>query len=388
MLKKLFIKDYANTDNVEVRKRYGTVAGMFGILSNIFLFVVKLIIGLASNSITVIADAVNNLSDSGSAVLTIFGFRISGKPADKEHPYGHARFEQVTALIVTMIVLCIGVLFAKSSFEKIITPEEITVNFVTYLILVVAIVVKFLQMLVYLDFAKSIDSDTLRAQALDSRNDLVSTSGVLLSIIIMDIFSLNLDGWVGLIISVFLIVSSVKSLKETIDPMLGIPPTKELVDSIISLVTDNDKILGYHDLIIHNYGVGANFASIHLEIDAADDIIAVHDIIDNMEHLAFNRLGIMLTVHMDPVDISNPKRAVLLEICKNTLSKYDSRLSMHDFRIVDGPTHTNILFDIVEPYGIAFNLDDLKAALDNALSEQDGKFFYVINVDRAMTDEA
>lgn len=388
MLKKLFIKNYAETDNADVRKRYGTVAGVFGILSNVFLFAVKLIIGLASNSITVIADAINNLSDSGSAVLTILGFRISSKPADKEHPYGHARFEQITALIVTMIVLCIGVLFAKSSVEKIITPEEITVNLVTYVILIVAIIIKLIQMLVYLDFAKSIDSDTLRAQALDSKNDLISTSGVLLSIIIMDIFSLNLDGWVGLIISVFLIYSSIMTLKETIDPMLGIPPTKELVDSITSLVTENEKILGYHDLIIHNYGVGANFASVHLEIDAADDIIAVHDIIDNIEHQAMERLGILLTVHMDPVDVSNPRRAVLLELCKSTLAEYNSKLSLHDFRIVDGPTHTNILFDIVEPYGVSINIDELKAHLDEELSDQDGRFFYVINIDKAMTNEA
>lgn len=388
MLKKLFIRDYKNTSDPKVRERYGTVAGVFGILTNLLLFVVKLVIGIASNSITIVADAVNNLSDSVSAVLTVFGFRIAGKPADKKHPYGHARFEQVTALIVTMIVLCIGVLFAKSSLEKIIAPEEITVNLLTYVLLVLAIAVKFLQMLVYIDFAETIDSDTVRAQALDSRNDLLSTSGVLASIVVMDVFSVNVDGWVGLAVSAFLIFSSVKTLKETIDPMLGIPPTKELVDSVVSLVTEDDRILGYHDLIIHNYGVGANFASIHLEVNADDDVVAVHDVIDNIERKTLDKLGVLLTVHMDPVDVSNPKRQLLCELCKNALSDYNSSLTLHDFRIVDGPTHTNILFDVVEPFGVDVDIDELKSALDNALLNQDGVYYYVINVDRAMTDEA
>lgn len=387
MLKQIFIPDYKNTFDPKVRKSYGTVAGAFGILTNLLLFVTKLVIGLASNSITVIADAVNNLSDSVSAVLTVVGFKIAGKPADKKHPYGHARFEQVTALIVTMIVLCIGVLFAKSSIEKIISPEEITVSTLTYVLLAMAIIVKFIQMLVYIDFAKAIDSDTIRAQALDSKNDLISTSGVLASIVVMDLFAVNIDGWVGLVVSAFLIFSSVKTLKETIDPMLGIPPTKELVDSILSLLTEDDRILGYHDLIIHNYGVGANFASVHLEVDASGDVVAVHDVIDNIEHNVLDKLGVLLTVHMDPVDVSNPKRQILCELCKNALSDYNKSLTLHDFRIVDGPTHTNVLFDIVEPFGVDVDIDDLKSALDSALVNQDGVYYFVINVDRAMTDE-
>ncbi len=387
MLKKLFIKDYKNTSDPSVRNRYGVVSGTFGIATNILLFGIKLIIGLISNSITIIADAINNLSDAGSSVMTIIGFKISGKPADKDHPYGHARFEQITALLVAILVLCIGVLFAKSSIEKIITPEEVAISVATYIILVAAIAIKLIQMFTYLDFAKAIDSDTIRASALDSRNDVISTSGVLLSVIVMDIFDRNIDGLVGLILSVFLVWSALKMVKDTIDPMLGMPPSKELVDSITSLILSDDNILDYHDLIIHNYGVGANFASVHAEVDADGDIIAIHDIIDNLEHRAMHELGVMLTIHMDPIEINNPKRTRLLELCTNALSKYGENVPFHDFRIVDGPSHTNILFDIVEPYGASFDMDKIYYLLDEELKEEGSKFFYVINVDKAMTND-
>ncbi len=387
MLKRLFIKDYKNTSDVNVRNRYGVVSGAFGIATNILLFVIKLLIGLISNSITIIADAINNLSDAGSSVMTIIGFKISGKPADKDHPYGHARFEQITALLVALLVLCIGVLFAKGSFEKILEPEQVTITVATYIILVIAIVIKLVQMFTYLDFAKAIDSDTIRAAALDSRNDVISTSGVLFSVIIMDVFKLNIDGWVGLVLSVFLVWSAVKMVKETIDPMLGMPPSKELVDSITNLIMSHEGILDYHDLIIHNYGVGANFASIHVEIDAGGDIIAIHDLIDNIEHRAMHELGVLLTIHMDPIEINNPKRTRLLELCTCALSKYDEQIPFHDFRIVDGPTHTNILFDIVEPHGTKFDMPKIYSLLDEELKNENYKFFYVINVDKAMTND-
>ncbi len=387
MLKRLFIKDYQNTQDVNVRNRYGVVSGIFGIATNFLLFAIKLLIGLISNSITIIADAINNLSDAGSSVMTIIGFKISGKPADKDHPYGHARFEQITALLVALLVLCIGVLFAKGSVEKIITPEDVTITVATYVILVIAIALKLVQMFTYLDFARAIDSDTIRAAALDSRNDVISTSGVLFSVIVMDIFELNIDGWVGLVLSVFLVWSAVKMVKDTIDPMLGMPPSKELVDSITGLIMSHNGILDYHDLIIHNYGVGANFASIHVEIDSRDDIVAIHDVIDNIEHRAMRELGVLLTIHMDPIELNNPKRSHLLELCKTALSKYDIPIPFHDFRIVDGPTHTNILFDIVEPHGEKFDMNKIHSLLDEELKNENTQFFYVINVDKAMTND-
>lgn len=383
MLKKLFIKDYQNVNDPVVRERYGTVSGVFGILTNVVLFVIKLIIGLVANSITIIADGVNNLMDVGSSVLTMLGFKISSKPADKDHPYGHARFEQVTALLVALLVLCIGVLFAKSSVEKIITPEELSLSWMTYVTLIAAIVLKFIQMLTYLDFAKAINSQTIKAAAMDSRNDVISTASVLLSVIVMGIFRINIDGYVGLLVSAFLVISALKMVKETIDPMLGIPPSKELVDSICSLIQESECVKGIHDLIIHNYGVGANFASIHAEVDAACDIIAIHDEIDNIERNCYSQLGVMLTIHMDPIDYSNPMRQKLYNITKSAICEYSKELTMHDFRIVDGPTHTNVLFDIVEPVDSKINLSDLEDYLATRYPE-DGEYFFVITVDKNM----
>ncbi len=227
MLKRLFIKDYKNTSDPAVRIRYGVVAGAFGIATNILLFVIKIIIGLLANSITIVAEAVNNLSDAGSSILTMIGFKLSNRPADKDHPYGHARYEQITALLVAILVLCIGVLFAKSSVDKIIRPQELSISVVTYVILVIAIAVKLVQMLTYLDFAKAIDSEAIWATAMDSRNDTISTLSVLVSMIIMQAFRINIDGWVGLAVSVFVIWSAVGMVKDAINPMLGVPPTKE-----------------------------------------------------------------------------------------------------------------------------------------------------------------
>lgn len=383
MLKKLLIKDHQNVTDPKVRERYGTVSGIFGICTNVLLFIIKLVIGLISHSITVIADGVNNLMDVGSSVLTMIGFKISSKPADKDHPYGHARFEQITALLVALLVLVIGALFAKSSIDKIITPEELSLSWMTYVTLIAAIILKLIQMFTYLDFAKAINSDAIRAAAMDSRNDVISTSSVLLSVIIMGVFEINIDGYVGLLVSLFLILSSLKMVKETIDPMLGIPPSKELVDSITDLVLSSEHVNGIHDLIIHNYGVGANFASCHVEVDASGDMIAIHDEIDNIERLAHYALGVMLTIHMDPIDYSNPIRQELYEITESVLNEYSSDLSFHDFRIVDGPTHTNVLFDIVEPVDTHVDLHRIRQLLSEEYPS-DGKYFFVITVDKDM----
>ncbi len=381
MLKKLLIKDYQNVTDPKVRERYGTVSGIFGILTNMVLFLIKLIIGLVSHSITIIADGVNNLMDVGSSVLTMLGFKISSKPADKDHPYGHARFEQITALLIALLVLVIGALFAKSSIDKIITPEELSLSWMTYVTLIAAIALKSIQMFTYLDFAKAIDSEAIRAAALDSRNDVISTSSVLLSIIVMDIFKINIDGYVGLLVSLFLVYSSLKMVKETIDPMLGIAPSKELVDSITELVCSGEYVNGIHDLIIHNYGVGANFASCHVEVDASKDIVTIHDEIDNLERLVHQKLGVMLTIHMDPIDYSNPVRQELYEITKSVISEFSKELSFHDFRIVDGPTHTNVLFDIVEPIETHIDVKDLCKLLHENYPS-DSEYFFVITVDK------
>ncbi len=384
MLKRLFIKDYNNTSDPAVRIRYGVVAGGFGIATNLMLFVIKIIIGFLANSITIIAEAVNNLSDAGSSILTMVGFRLSNRPADKDHPYGHARYEQITALLVAILVLCIGALFAKSSVDKILNPQELSISVITYVILTIALAVKLVQMLTYLDFARAIDSEALRATAMDSRNDMISTASVLASMVIMQAFRINIDGWVGLAVSVFVIWSAVGMVKDAISPMLGVPPTKEQVDSICSLIDGREELLGYHDLIIHNYGAGAAFASIHVEFDAKKDVIHIHDLIDNIEREARTRLGILLTIHMDPVDVSNPRRSKLYALAVEVIKRYDPDIKLHDFRLVDGPTHTNVLFDIIEPFDKKYDIDKLKEALADGFGAEAGTFYFVINVDKEM----
>lgn len=384
MLKRLFIKDYQNTSDHKVRTRYGIVAGAFGIATNLLLFAIKLIIGLLAGSITIIAEAVNNLSDAGSSILTIVGFRLSNIPADKDHPYGHARYEQITAMLVAILVLCIGVLFAKSSVDKIISPQELSISAVTYVVLSIALAMKLWQMVTYLDFSRAISSDALKAAAMDSRNDMISTASVLLSMIIMQLLDVNIDGWVGLAVSAFVVYSAVGMVKEAISPMLGVPPTHEQVSGIYGLIDCHPELLGHHDLIIHSYGVGATFASCHVEFDASSDIIGIHDLIDNIEREASSQLGILLTIHMDPVDVSNPRRHRLYDLTVGCLKKYNSSIKLHDFRIVDGPTHTNVLFDIVEPFGEKYSVSEITDMLSLEFSKEEGTYYFVINVDKQM----
>lgn len=384
MIKKLFIKDYKNTSDPKVRINYGVTAGIFGIITNALLFAIKLAIGLLAGSITIVAEAVNNLSDAGSSVMTMIGFKLSNRPADKDHPYGHARYEQITALLVAMLVLSIGVLFAKSSIDKIINPQELYISTATYVVLIIAVLMKLYQMLTYLDFAAAIDSDALKAAAMDSRNDTISTLSVLISMIVMQIFDINIDGWVGLCVSVFVVWSAVGMVKEAISPMLGVPPTKEQVDAIYELIDRQKELLGHHDLIIHSYGAGATFASVHIEFDAKDDIIAIHDIVDNIEREAHTELGILLTIHMDPVDVSNPRRHRLYELTVSGLKAYNPEIMLHDFRIVDGPTHTNVLFDIMEPFGEKYDIEEIKRILSCEFSNEEGNYYFVINVDKKL----
>lgn len=384
MIERLLVKDYKNTGDPQVRARYGTAAGLFGIATNLILFALKLTIGLLSGSITIVAEAVNNLSDAASSVLTMIGFRLSNRPADKDHPFGHARYEQITAFIVALFVLSIGVLFAKSSVDKIISPGELTISPATIAVLVAAVIIKLWQMVTYRRMAGLIDSMALRATAMDSRNDAISTLSVLFSMVLMKLFDVNLDGYVGLLVSVFVIISAIGMVRSSLGPMLGEPPTKEQVDAICSLIDGNEDILGRHDLIIHSYGAGAAFASIHIEFDAKKDIIKIHDLVDNIEREAYSKLGISLTVHMDPVDVSNPLRHKLYELTAAGLHKFDPELRFHDFRLVDGPTHTNVLFDIVEPFGKSYDLDKLRELLSKEISSVEGRFYFVINVDKKL----
>lgn len=371
------------SETSDKRVKYGMTAGVLGIVSNVVLCAAKLIVGFIGNSITIIADAVNNLSDAASSVITVFGFRISARPADKEHPFGHHRYEQISALIVAILVLAIGVLLGKSSIEKIITPEETAVTALTYIVLAVAIVLKIGQMAMYLYFSKKISSDSLRAAAADSRNDCLSTGAVLIAAIVTDVAGVNIDGYMGLAVSLFIVVSSLLLIKDTVSPLLGEPPTKEFVENVRKKLMSYDGVLGIHDLMVHNYGAtSSTYVSVHVEVDARGDIMKAHDMIDNIER-DFHKEGLNLTVHMDPVETDNPEVSLNLDRAREILSSMNAGLSLHDFRMVIGDTHTNILFDVVIPFGSKVTPHEIEKAFADAYADEGKQYFFIINYDRS-----
>lgn len=374
-----------------MRFRYGLVAGIFGIISNALLCVFKLIVGVVGNSITIIADAINNLSDAGSSVVTLVGFKLSATPPDNDHPFGHARYEYITSLLVSVTVLFIGILLLKSSIEKCITPEEVSVSVYTYIVLGVAIAMKLVQMLIYLDFSKAINSGALKASAADSRNDVLATVAVLISTIVIDVAGdkispkVSIDGIMGIAVSAFIIVSSILLIKEAMSPILGEKPPKELVDKITAKILSYDGVIGVHDLVVHSYGENHCFVVAHVEVPADVDITKSHDVIDNIEHDFWNEMHVRITIHMDPVDTKNKQLAVLKLRAQNAIANLDENLSLHDFRLVSGQTHTNMLFDVVIPYGSKITLDDVKDALKKEFGNDPVKYFFVIDMDRKMS---
>lgn len=385
-LKKTFIKDYKNVSSSAVRYRYGLLAGIFGILTNVVLFVMKIVFGLIAGSISVVADAVNNLSDAGSSGVTVVGFKLSNRPPDKEHPFGHARYEYITGLVVAFIVLIIGGTLLKSSIERIITPELIDASVWTAAVLVVSIFLKTIQGMLYTDFGKAINSPSLGASATDSRNDVISTSLVLIStvgaIFLPEIFS-KVDSYLGLAVSLFIIVSGVKLVKETVDPLLGGVPDKDLVVQIREKFKNYPEIIGTHDLMVHSYGPGKVFATIHAEVDADTDVMLSHDLIDNIER-KFRRDGIFMVIHMDPVVTSDPEIAMLRDRVYEVLqAAYGDKISLHDFRMVKGITHTNVLFDAVVPFDEKITAEDIAALLSEKIDSGGTTYYYMVNIDRS-----
>ena len=385
ILRKAFIKDYENTNNPKVRYRYGLVAGIFGIISNLLLFVAKIIIGLIGGSITIIADAINNLSDMGSSVVVVFGFKLSAKPADSEHPFGHARYEQIMALIISLIVMLIGVLLAKESVTKLLSNEATSVSVATYIVLGSAIVVKLFQMMLYKDFAKAINSDVLKASSVDSRNDVISTTSVLIAMVIIQLVGnvgFSIDGVFGIIVSLFIIISSIKLLKETINPLLGEAPNREFVDNIKNKILSYENVLGIHDFVIHTYGAHNYFANAHVEVCSKMDFMLAHDMIDNIEREVMDLFNVALSIHLDPIETDNAEVNSHKERVIKTIKQLDNKLSIHDFRMVFGETHTNILFDIVIPFGDDTSIETIKDNLNLEYINEKKKYYFVINVDR------
>lgn len=376
-----FIKNCNDTEDVRVRENYGKLSGIVGIITNLILFFIKITAGMVFKSISITADAVNNLSDCGSSVITLVGFKISAKPADPEHPYGHARFEYISGLIVSLVVFVVGFQLAEESFKKIISPENSEYSLLVVLVLIVSILIKLWQSAFYKRAGSLIKSSTLVATSADSRNDVVSTIAVLAGVVITKYTGFNLDGIIGLCVAVIIMFTGYKLIRETSDPLLGEAPPKELVDDIYKTIRGYDGVLDIHDLNVHSYGPGRCFASVHCEVPAERNIIESHDIIDNIERDFLNNKRIHLVIHMDPI-ITNDERTNKLKVkVKEIINSISPEIGMHDFRVVWGPTHANIVFDVCVQFGFKLNDNELAAKITEEIKKLNSSYFAVITVD-------
>ncbi|MCQ2466153.1 MAG: cation diffusion facilitator family transporter [Clostridia bacterium] len=381
ILIKRFIKNYQDVDNATVRNDYGKFSSVMGIIFNVILFTIKLIAGLLSGSVAIVADAVNNLSDASSSIISFIGFKLASKPADADHPYGHGRYEHISALLVACLVLAIGIEILKSSIEKIIHPTDINASIITIVILVISILVKLYMMYFNTKTGKLIKSKTLIATAQDSRNDVISTGAVLLSIIISFAFNLNLDGIMGVLVAIFILVSGLMLVKDTLDPILGIAPEPETVKTISDLISSYEYVLGIHDLIIHDYGPGNTFASVHCEVDSKIDVLLAHDQIDNIERDVFEKTNIHLVIHYDPIVTDDGITMEIREKINTIVKGIKSNMSIHDVRVVPGPTHTNIVFDIVVPHDVTYTQKELRQMITSEVRKINPKYICVITFD-------
>lgn len=387
LLAKIFIQNHEDYSDNKVRVAYGKLSGVVGIISNVSLCIVKIVTGILTSSIAITADGINNLSDAGSSVITLIGFKLSSMPADKEHPYGHQRIEYITGLIVSFIILIIGLLLMKSSIDKIITPIyetlELHTQIIMVIILVIAIAVKLWQSIFYRKAGKLIASTTLIATSTDSLNDCISTSVVLISLIITLFFpKVLLDGYMGVLVSILIIISGIKLIKDTISPLIGEAPTKEFIEEITNKILGYPGVLGIHDLVIHSYGPAKTFVTVHVEVDSQVDIIVSHDIIDNIEHDFMNEKAICLVIHMDPIDIANEKTIALKEKVTQIVASIDENLHFHDFRVVHGETHSNILFDIVVPVKYHMSDAELIEYLEKEIKKINNNYNLIVTIDR------
>ena len=360
-----------NTNTPQSRAAAGKLSGLVGLLCNIVLFAAKLAVGILTGSVSVTADAMNNLSDAVSSVVTLIGFKLAEKPADADHPYGHARYEYLSGLAVAGLILVIGVELGKSSFEKILNPEPVEFSWPLAAVLVGAVLVKLWLSLFNRRLAKKISSTALMATAADSRNDAISTTAVLIAAGLQMAFSWQLDGWMGLAVAAFILYSGVNLAKETISPLLGETASPELRQVIVDVVTGDEKVLGYHDLMVHDYGPGQRFASIHVEMDRREDPLECHERIDELERQCMQLHNIHLVIHYDPVITDDPELQRLKLVTQSLLTRIDQRISLHDFRMLTVENQARIFFDVALPADLMERKDSIKQRLDEILMESE-----------------
>lgn len=381
LLSRIFIKNRENVQNPAVRQAYGVLCGALGIALNLLLFAGKFFAGLLSGSIAITADAFNNLSDAGSSVITLIGFRMAGQKPDPGHPFGHGRIEYLSGLFVSIAILLMAAELIKTSFDKILHPEAISCSILIVAILLISILVKLYMAFYNRSVSKKISSAAMNATATDSLSDTLSTSVVLAATLCSHFTNLRIDGYCGILVGFFIFFAGIKSAKDTISPLLGQPPEPEFVHNIESIVMSHESVLGIHDLIVHDYGPGRLMISLHAEVPADGDILTLHDLIDNIEHELHRRLQCEAVIHMDPVCTNDSETLKMKECVKKILQNIDSRLTLHDFRIVAGPTHTNLIFDIVVPYKFNYSDAQIVERIGKEVQDYDSRYYAVIDVD-------
>lgn len=382
LLSKLFIKNRENVKDPKVRRAYGTMVSIVGILANLLLAAIKLFAGMISGAISITADAVNNVSDAGSQIISLISFKISAKPADRDHPFGHARIEYVASMIVSFLILHVGLDLFTESINKIISPSKTEFSLPVFIILGVSVLGKLWLFIFNRTVAKKINSSVIKATAADSLSDAASTAAVLIAALVGYFTNIQTDAYMGIIVAVLILVAGIKILNETKNSILGSPPEQEVVDAVASLALSYPEVLGIHDMVIHNYGTGNTIASLHAEVDGSANIFDTHDVIDNLEKRLFDELGVRATVHMDPIVTDDEKVNALREVTLNTVLSIDDRLNIHDFRYVEGSTHSNLLFDVVAPFELKMSDEELKREISSRISRVDPTYFVVITVDR------
>jgi cation diffusion facilitator family transporter len=380
-LASVFIKN-KDMRSDETRRKYGLLCGACGIFLNLLLFALKIFVGTLTGSVAVTADAVNNISDAGSSVVTMVGFRLAGKKPDPEHPFGHGRIEYISGLIVAMLIFVMGFELLSSSVDAITDPKPTELSVASVVILAISVVIKLYMFFYNRAVGKKIGSAAMVATASDSIGDAIATLAVLISLAVMHFTDWMIDGYIGILVACFILFAGYRAAKETIEPLLGMRPEKELVDELESLILSHKPIIGVHDLILHDYGPGRRYLSLHAEVPMDEDILFVHDVIDDVEIEIFNRYGIETVIHMDPINTRDPRLNEIKSAVLEVLAKFDENLKAHDFRIVPGPTHTNVVFDIAVPADCKTDADVLKLAASTAVTAQNPQYRCVIRIDR------
>ncbi len=382
LLSKIFIKDRENVKDPDVRRRYGTLAGVVCIILNSLLATGKLVMGLLTGSIAIQADALNNFSDAGASVISLVSFKLSTKPPDRDHPFGHARIEYIASMIVSFLILLIGFELFRESLGKIIEPKATEFSVFSVIILSVSVLGKLWMYLFNRKIGKKINSDVMRATAADSLSDVVATSAVLVTTLLLRFTGIDADAYVGIAVAVFIFVSGVKILNETKNSLLGSAPVDEQVEAIRRIVAEYPEALGIHDMIVHSYGPGHTFATLHIEVDGAKDVFETHDVIDNIEKRLQSELGIMCSIHLDPIVTDDEETSELFERVKALAAEISPDITVHDFRFVRGVTHSNLIFDIVLPFESSLTPDGAEAIIKEKIKELDESFEAVVTVDR------